>query len=131
MPWNLKFDEHLALIDAELSGTLTPQELDEFATRGIAAARAHGTRLFLTDCARLTGGHSVFDLFSLAERLSKLGLPRGSREALIMPTASDAGFDAEFWQNACSNRGFEVRGFATREAALAWLVNAHEAAEPA
>ena len=121
--WLVQYHAPLAVVETEFRDSLSPTELVAAVRDAVAVARAHGAHLFLADCLRLTGGHSVFDLFALAERLPELGLPRGSREALIMPSAPGAAFDAEFWETVCRNRGFEVRGFTSREQALAWLAN--------
>jgi hypothetical protein len=76
----------------------------------------------LTDCSRLEGGHSVFDLYGLIENIAADPAVRGLREAVIFKPGSAAASKVELWENACANRGLEVRAFTDREAGLAWLL---------
>lgn len=123
VPWQVQYHARLAVVETEFRDDLSPTDLVAAVHGAVAVARNHGTHLFLADCTCLTGVYSVFDLFALAESLHEFGLPRGSREALIMPSAPGAAFDAEFWETVCRNRGFDVRRFAAREQALAWLAS--------
>ncbi len=55
--------------------------------------------------------------------LETRGLPRTLREALVLtPGLPDPG-DARFYEDACRNRGWDIRIFPDRESALAWLVS--------
>ena len=121
MPWQALYDPANDLVDTTLSGHLTPPELVESVIASIELSKAHGTARFLFDVTQLTGGHSVFDLYALAEQLHDLGISRGAREALVVPTLSVTGFDAGFWETLCRNRGLEVCCFIDRPRALAWL----------
>jgi hypothetical protein len=53
--------------------------------------------------------------------LERLGLPRTLREALLVLPSSVPGPDVQFYEDACRNRGWNVRLFTERERALEWL----------
>jgi hypothetical protein len=121
MPWKIEYlaDQHL--IECAFDGYLNAADLVAGATATIAAGNAHGTARYLCDCSGLSGGHSVFDLYTLAERLHELGMPRGAHEAVIVSRLPALAMDASFWETVCRNRGFKVRSFIDRASALAWL----------
>lgn len=124
MAWRVSYLSRPHAVEMHISGTLTPGELKDCVVSLLEEARVRGTQSFLCDARQLVGGHSVFDLYALAENLQAMGLPTGAREAIILPTAAERAQEVTFWENACANRGFEVRCFDTREEAQAWLESA-------
>lgn len=44
-----------------------------------------------------------------------------AHETLILPVHRPSMEDVRFWETACGNRGFCVRVFDDRDAAIAWL----------
>ncbi|MBX9608555.1 MAG: hypothetical protein K2Y51_20215 [Gammaproteobacteria bacterium] len=121
MPWHSEYRADASVVHTTFLGQVPPTELRAAAMAGLALAARHGAHLFLTDLRQLEGGHSVFDLYALAESLRDLRVPPTTREALVLPTAPSAASDAGFWETVCRNRGFEVRGFADQSSALDWL----------
>lgn len=124
MPWQVAYLSDRRSVEVRFEGELSRAELTDSIIASLAMAKAHGTLRFLCDAVGLVGGHTVFDLYGLAESLHALGLPPGAREAIILPALPERANDATFWENACINRGFEVRCFADRASALAWLADA-------
>ena len=108
-------------IEATYSGRLTREELETSVRRGIAAAQTSGRRRFLTDCRELGGGHSVTDLYLLANELQSCGMASEFREALLLPDNPETAGLVTFWETACANRGLVVRVFTDRIRALDWL----------
>lgn len=123
MAWHIVYLPDVHAVETQFVGTLSAADLADCVISALEEARVRGTRCFLCDATRLVGGHSVFDLFSLADTLHTLGIPAGAREAIVLPFAADRAQDAAFWENACINRGFEVRCFGHRGDALAWLTS--------
>ena len=56
-----------SFVEATFSGVLSPAELLRAAHDTLALARERGERLILSDGSGLEGGHSVFDLYALAD----------------------------------------------------------------
>lgn len=121
MPWKIEYlpDQHL--IECQFNGHLNAADLTAGTVATIAAGKVHGTTRYLCDCSGLTGGHGVFDLYALAERLHEFGMPPGAHEAVIVSRLPAQAMDASFWETVCRNRGFKVRTFADRASAVAWL----------
>lgn len=129
MPWHITYHPDLALVETYYAGKLPPHELREAVEATIAQGQRHDTVHFLGDCSNLEGGHSIVELYELAELISTLQ-PYRFREAIILPQLKAVQRDVEFWETICANRGFIVRIFKTREAALAWLYPANPALMP-
>jgi hypothetical protein len=123
MAWHIIHHPPLGVIETLYSGELTPDELYAAAQAALALGQEHSVLRFLGDCTGLQGGHSVIDLYGVLELLQAAGFAPPMREALLMPATPDAAMSEEvaFWQNACLNRGVEVRIFHERAAALDWL----------
>jgi hypothetical protein len=114
---------HIAdgVIDSSYSGEVSPAELEKGVRAAIALATRSGNYRFFTDVSGLTGGHSAGDLFAVIALLEELGLPRTLREAIVVPASTLAAPDVQFYEDACRNRGWNVRLFPDRKSALAWL----------
>lgn len=126
MPWQMRYVAEHHTIEGEIIGQITAAELFEGVAESLREGNARGTARYLCDTSAMTGGHSIFDLHALAERLHELGMPLGAREALIIPDQPMQALDPSFWETLTRNRGFEVRSFLDRESALAWLLRGEE-----
>jgi hypothetical protein len=122
MPWSTSYRSDPAFVLIVYSGVIPPEALVEAATTTLALGRQHGTKRFLADCTALEGGHSIVDLYNLAKLLESVGIPVGTREAIVLPQLAAAADDVQFWETTCRNRGFIVRVFADVAPAMAWLV---------
>lgn len=87
----------------------------------VSLAEAHTCRRFLADARAIEQRGDSFDILQLAELLSSM--PPGSieREAVLPPVGGMPAQDFEFFETAARNRGLNVRIFAARDDALAWL----------
>jgi len=114
---------------AAAEGTLPDAAHRNLAQRAITMAASAGPlswRLLLDyRGAKLTA--DVQSLSRLAEQLSGLGLPAGTRMAIVCQQRSS---DFAFWERVLRARGHEVSVFTDAEAALSWLhrPNAEEVA---
>ncbi|MGZ8218160.1 hypothetical protein [Methylomagnum sp.] len=124
MPWQIIFQADARIVETVYSGVVKPDELMAACKATLAFARENSAILFLGDCMALQGGHSVFDLYAIVDVLETHGFPRAGKEALLFPPLelSDVSRNIDFWETACGNRGYVVRVFHDREAALRWLI---------
>ena len=100
---------------------VSPGQLEGAVLQTIELARGSGVWRFCTDVTGLVGGHSPGDLFAVVALLEQLGLPRTLREAILVPPATLAPQDVQFYEDTCRNRGWNVRIFTERERAFEWL----------
>lgn len=113
--------DELGVAQMTLVGTVSGDELRSSAQALVTVLRRTGVRRVLADCRGLEGGHSVTDLYLLAEQLANDGMAFGVREAVLPPSSPDVSRHVDFWELTATNRGFTVRVCATRAEALAWL----------
>ena len=126
MPWQVQVRQDMPVIETWYSGVLSPAELNAAASETLDQARAHSRGLLLADCTTLAGGHSVFDLFDLAEAVRASDMGFVVREAVILPKLPAQAEVAEFWETTSRNKGLQVRLFADRKSAIGWLLQQAE-----
>ncbi|MEI8340010.1 MAG: hypothetical protein WCH43_00550 [Verrucomicrobiota bacterium] len=122
MPWHTILLEDLPVIETRYSGVLTPAELSSAAREIFDLIREHNRTFLLADCTALGGGHSIVDLYALAETLASGNLVPNLKEAVLLPSLPDSVENVKFWETACINRGIRVRIFCNRQSALDWLM---------
>ncbi|HUQ71018.1 MAG TPA: hypothetical protein VM165_15935 [Planctomycetaceae bacterium] len=126
MPWGVNVLSDLPFVDARYSGVITDAELSTAVTVSLSLARTLGIGLFLTDCTRLEGGHSVFDLHGLASDIGSYGWLCPLKEAVVIAADGENAELTRFWEAICRNRDFRVRVFRDREVAVKWLLEMPE-----
>jgi hypothetical protein len=122
MPWTNLVHPEYPIIEICCTGLITPNELAEGFREAFELARQHSRTRMLTDCTSLAGGHSITDLYFLADALTGLGALPVYREAVLVPTLPQSAESVQFWETACANRGLDVRLFDNRKHALDWLL---------
>lgn len=121
MPWNSTFNADLNAIEMEMTGQLSPVELEDGFRQALELSRNHKVLRFIADCRQLEGGHSVTNLYRLADEIIAANVGTGFQEAVILPEAALSAELAAFWETTCLNRGLNVRAFTDRASAIKWL----------
>lgn len=111
------------IIETAYVGLVGQAELESAVRATIDLAGRTGITRFLADCSRLEGGHSILELFGIANTLSASGAFGAMREAVLLPALPTAAEDVRFWETVCLNRGLIVRIFDDRAAAIDWLLS--------
>ncbi len=122
MPWTARLNADARIVETTYSGALTRDDLTAAALGTLEVARNHDAWLLLGDCTRLSGGHSIADLYFLAESVATSGVASRLKEALLLPALPVAAEDVQFWETTCSNRGLRVKVFSERDLAMKWLL---------
>jgi hypothetical protein len=125
MPWSTEYLADLDAVMTVYSGVIPAEALLQAVQATLALGRERGTTRYLADCTALEGGHSIVDLYGLGQLVESAGVPRDSREALVLPQLDAVARDVEFWETTCRNRGFHVRVFRAIAEARAWLTESH------
>ena len=121
MPIRCRVLEPERVVELAYEGTVSPDELQAMLVAAAETASRTSILRFLADLSRMSGGHSAGDLFAVVQAMEQLGVPRAMREAIVPRPGSIPDADARFFEDACRNRGFDVRIFPDRASALAWL----------
>lgn len=123
MPWELSWNEDSAVIETVYTDPLFPEDLREVIRANFELAKEKSSARFLGDCTRLARESSAASIYALGEFIATLEVPPGVKEAILLPLALPAERDLRFYETVALNRGFEVRVFDDRAAALLWLTS--------
>jgi hypothetical protein len=123
MPWELRMIEESQIIETVFSGINSMNELVQAVQTNMEMGQKHGINRFLADCTALDGGTSLTDIFHLAEFYDSLPIDRHLKEAVLLPVLPDAKSDLQFFETTTRNRGFDIRVFEDRQAAIDWLLD--------
>ena len=122
MPWEVLVQSEHPVVETRYAGDLSMADLLQAVDATIEAAARHGISRFFSDCLALQGGHSLTDLYFLAQRVAESGIGGNLREAVLLPVLPAAKDEVLFWENTARNRGFVVRVFDDRDVAQKWLL---------
>lgn len=126
MGWRAFVHPTLPIIETHYEDAMSPEELLAAAEESIRLSLEHGRTLFFADCTRLRQGPSTSHIYELFGAIERSNVARGAREAMLLPDelppGSDVAENLRFFEDLAVNRGFHVRVFADRQAAMDWLV---------
>lgn len=121
MPWTIHFNPATQTVELAYTGVVSPKDLQEALVAALDLATKNQTSLFLADCTKMVGGHSVADLYFLISLFESSGFKREIKEAILLPSLQSSVEDVYFYETTCLNRGYNVKLFKKRDDALAWL----------
>lgn len=122
MPWKICVHPEFPIVETSYTGIIAPKEMFEAARETISIAHEKGVTRLLSDCTAFKGGHTVFDLYTLAEDVKADRISRVLKEAIIIPEGLESVQLVRFWETTCANRGITVRIFNDRQGAIDWLM---------
>lgn len=122
MSWEVFVQSGCPIVETRYAGELSMADLMQAVDATVAAGMQHGIKRFFSDCLALKGGHSLTDLYFLAQKVAESGVGGDMREAVLLPVQPAAKDEALFWESTARNRGFVVRVFGDRDAAQKWLL---------
>ena len=85
MPRNVILHNEPVFVELVFAGSVLRHELELAAIWALEACERAATSRLLCDCTELAGGHSVGELYFVAERLSSLPMAVAAREAVVLP----------------------------------------------
>jgi len=85
-------------------------------------ARASGLQRALVDCRNYLGGAGFRDVLSLTREVTDRPVSERGREPFFMPADPYAAADVTFYVHTANGLGTIARMFASREAAVGWLM---------
>ncbi|SRR5579883_588932 len=124
MPWHIQVQAENPIIEIVYTGFLSVADLNQAEQALLENASRNQIQLFLADCTALEGSYSVSDLYDLATAMASWNFKHPWRKAVLRPRMRTLGEGLEFWATVALNRGFVVRLFDERDAAIMWLLQA-------
>jgi len=122
MPWRVEHDAELGIVRAIYFGRVTANEFKAGTLETIALMDAHGINLLLIDDTEVELAVSTNDIFEMPQFYENVRAMRSTRWALVHPSDPAAIKHFRFYENVCRNRGWLVKLFSDRQAALDWLL---------
>ena len=106
-------------IELTIEGTFDMERLRRIAPEVARLSEQSGCRRILNDMSGATIPLAISDLYDSPRQMDAAGVSRTTRRALVVPPDFA---QAAFLETVTRNRGHNLRIFADREQALAWLL---------
>ena len=125
MPWTLEYHDETQIVELQITGRATGEELVEAASARIAFGKEKGVDLYIINVRDMTAPRSTTSaIYNIpAQVYSQKGMSRLSSIALIEPLASESKWAVSFFEDLCINRGWRVETFVDRDSAIQWLLD--------
>ena len=123
MPTDVEFNSELRIIEVFHTGIVTEEDLRQSDSAATGYRMEHDVDAFLVDTSGVESVANALDLYDLPELYDEGQVSRSIRIALLLPHAPAARQMAQFYDNVCNNRGWQVRSFDHRSAAIEWLAS--------
>lgn len=122
MPWRVNYDQRQEIAEVTYWGDTDANDIRESTIAAIGLVNETQATRGLVDCLKQTSTASTADLYVLPQLYEEEGLTRKINIAFVEPEIDELRELAEFYDNVCVNRGWNLRRFAAREEAIAWLI---------
>ncbi len=123
MPYTLNLADDPERIEMVYYGTVSAEEYKNALVEFVIFQKEHRRLLVLTDLTDMVVTPSILNVYDAINMFENMGIHRNTSEALIIPANKFAVENVKFYENACQNRGFNVRLFTDRDEALKWLAS--------
>lgn len=122
MPWKIAINDEQAVIEVELSGTITSPEFEQLTNQIIDLAQNNSIYSTYFDCHSVTAGLDVHDVIVFTRTMTPQNGGIRLKNAIHAPASSPLDKNFQFWETCCFNRGLTAKLFANRESAIDWLL---------
>ena len=123
MPWRVEYHPGQEYVASVYWGETSADEIREATVASIALAKEHEATRGLVDCLEQTKTGSTLDIRDLPQLYASEGLSRSVQIAFVEPAKPELKDLAVFYETVCTNRGWKLRRFQTREEATDWLLS--------
>lgn len=121
MPFKISSGTSPERIEVTYSGNISDEEFRCAIAEFIKFNSEKQCLLVLTDLREMTVTPSILNVYDSINMFEKMGIDNRTSEALILQENKFVEKNIKFYENACQNRGYNVRIFYNREDAIAWL----------
>ena len=121
MPYSIKFETSPERIEVKYSGTVTNEEYKQAISDFVNFNKDKNCLLVLTDLTEMKVTPSILNVYNSINTFEKMGIDNSTCEALILEQNKFVESSIKFYENACQNRGYNVRIFYNRDDAIQWL----------
>lgn len=119
----ITYSEEIDAVLVTYAGRVAPEEVQEAIHAALTMAVERKCRRFLVDAADLqNSGGTLTDTYELPRIFEHFPDIRTYKDAIILPRRKAEAQDIKFFETTARNRGFNVRVFSDRQAAIDWLM---------
>ena len=122
MKFSINYDEENDCMIGTAKVKLEINGIEPYARKIISIASKYDCKRLLNDFRNIELACSITEIYSLPQLLDTFGFDRSWKEAILVSGQFD---DFQFLENVASNRGYQIRIFSDRDAALKWLFMSH------
>ncbi len=123
MTKDITYAEELDTVIITYSGPVPLTAVQEAIQIAYDMAVEHQCKRFLVDCLKMKpGGGSTLDIYELARMFEQFPDMCSYKDAILLPPIPESVEDLKFFETTARNRGFNVRVFSDRQAAIDWLM---------
>ncbi|MDJ0784009.1 MAG: hypothetical protein QNJ22_18725 [Desulfosarcinaceae bacterium] len=122
MAWDIQYDEQRRIINCVYAGHVNAEDFQAGTLKTIDLAKQHGTHLIFIDDSGLQSAVSTMEIYDMPPFYDASGARRKSKWAVLLPPDGQIREDVKFYVTICQNRGWYLRAFDDRQAALDWLL---------
>lgn len=123
MPYSVKREPALDIIEVTLTGLITEADLREATTHAISLQKQTGTTRFLVDANGRDVRVPLIDIYEIPRtQYGKEELDIKSRIAVILSASVSVQEAARFYETVCFNRGWNAKICSDRQSATDWLL---------
>jgi len=121
MPYKIETGSEPERIEIKYTGTVSDSEYKSAIAEFIKFNSEKRCLLVLTNLLEMKVTPSILNVYDSINMFEKMGIDTRTSEALIIPRNKFVEDNVKFYENACQNRGYNVRIFYNREDAITWL----------
>ena len=121
MAWKVELDTENGFIHTVYSDIVAKDDILDSMTATLKMISGKGPQKFFTEWVNATSKLSTTEIFEIPGEWENAEVNRGSVLALLIQNDAKSKKNAQFYENACVNRGWRVRFFTQRNDAIEWL----------
>jgi len=122
MSTQVTYDENRKFVEVCHRGDTTASDIRDASVEAITLIKQHDVTIALVDSSAQTKTSSIDELSELPGLYKHEGLPHAVRIAFVEPDHEELKSPALFYELVCVNRGWNIRRFSRRDAAINWLL---------
>lgn len=119
MEWAFAFNEKLGIMEVDVSGEMTREELNAMAKANLDEVKKRNCFRCLLDYRKVSRNLGILDMYDRPKDLSDVGVSRVYRIAIQVEPAAFPNY--AFMENVYKNNGYELRVFTDRDSAIGYL----------
>lgn len=123
MTWTVTYIDELEIVELNISGEFTDEDVRAAAPARIAMGKERGVTKFIIDAIDMELTGTTFSIYDVPARVyPENSMERTTRIAVLTTKASSASREiVQFYENVSVNRGWNVKAFHDRDDAIKWL----------